>query len=152
MSRENCIVNCTGVFKFHTFFIGIRENYQGSYPLWNKTFEDFQGHISHFSRNPFSAKKSLESYPFLVLPQTWAVLSWRSFILGTWKSGLDKVGKEIQGISSTNCNLQGHSMPWIFILNFKHFQGLSRCVQIVDYANERPSFLGGYMDTSPVFL
>ena len=25
-------------------------------------FKDFQGHISHFSRTPFSAKKSLESF------------------------------------------------------------------------------------------
>ena len=32
-------------------------------------FKDFQGHISHFSRTPFSAKKSLESMSFLVLPQ-----------------------------------------------------------------------------------
>ena len=32
-------------------------------------FKDFQGHISHFSRTPFSAKKSPESMSFLVLPQ-----------------------------------------------------------------------------------
>ena len=32
-------------------------------------FNDFQGHISHFSTTPFSAKKSLESTSFLVLPQ-----------------------------------------------------------------------------------
>ena len=32
-------------------------------------FNDFQGHISHFSRTPFSAQKSLESMSFLVLPQ-----------------------------------------------------------------------------------
>ena len=32
-------------------------------------FKDIQGHISHFSRTPFSAKKSLESMSFLVLSQ-----------------------------------------------------------------------------------
>ena len=31
-------------------------------------FKDFQGHISHFS-DSFTAKKSLESMSFLVLPQ-----------------------------------------------------------------------------------
>ena len=39
-----------------------KQNIQG---LW----KDFQGHISHFSRTPFSAKKSLESMFLLVLPQ-----------------------------------------------------------------------------------
>ena len=46
---------------------------QGSYPFFGQKlqglFKDFQGHISHFSRTPFSAKKSLESMSFLVLPQ-----------------------------------------------------------------------------------
>ena len=32
-------------------------------------YKDFQGHISHFSRTPFSAKKRFESMSFLVLPQ-----------------------------------------------------------------------------------
>ena len=40
-----------------------------SYPFLNKNFKDFQGHISHFSRTPFSAKKRFESMSFLVLPQ-----------------------------------------------------------------------------------
>ena len=30
----------------------------------DKKFKDFQGHISHFPRTPFSAKKSLESLSF----------------------------------------------------------------------------------------
>ena len=34
-----------------------------------RLFKDFQKHISHFPRTPFSAKKSLESMSFLVLPQ-----------------------------------------------------------------------------------
>ena len=32
-------------------------------------FKDVQGHIFHFSRTPFTAKKSLESKSFSVLPQ-----------------------------------------------------------------------------------
>ena len=32
-------------------------------------FKDFQKHISHFPRTPFSAKKNLESMSFLVLSQ-----------------------------------------------------------------------------------
>ena len=34
-----------------------------------KTSRTLQGHISHFSRTPFSAKKRFESMSFLVLPQ-----------------------------------------------------------------------------------
>ena len=36
-------------------------------------------------------------------------------------AGLDKVSTKIQGLSSTNCNFQGLSRPWIFIF----IQGLS---------------------------
>ena len=36
-------------------------------------FKDFQGLISHFSRTPFSAKKSLESV-FVGSSTTWAIL------------------------------------------------------------------------------
>ena len=46
---------------------------QSSYPFFEQKiqglFTDSQGHISHFSRTPFSAKKALESMCFLVLPQ-----------------------------------------------------------------------------------
>ena len=38
------------------------------------------------------------------------------------------VSIEIQGLFSTDCNFQGLSRPWIFILKFKDFQELSRCV------------------------
>ena len=31
--------------------------------------KDFQGHVSHFSRTPFSGKRSLEFMSLLVLPQ-----------------------------------------------------------------------------------
>ena len=33
-----------------------------------------------------------------------------------------KVSIEIQGLSSTDCNFQGHSRPRIFILKFKTFK------------------------------
>ena len=36
---------------------------------FSRTFKDFQGHISHFSRTLFSEKESLESMSFLVLLQ-----------------------------------------------------------------------------------
>lgn len=36
----------------------------GFVPFLNKRFKDFQGHISHFSRTPLSAKKSLQSMSF----------------------------------------------------------------------------------------
>ena len=42
------------------------EGGQGSYPFFKLKsqglFKDFQKHISHFPRTPFSAKKSLESF------------------------------------------------------------------------------------------
>ena len=88
-------------------------------------FKNFQGHISHFSRTPFSGKKEPWVYVLFSSTTTWAILSWRSFILGTWESGLDKVSTEIQGLSSTDCNFQGLSRPWTFYFKF---QGLSRCV------------------------
>ena len=77
--------------------------------LWN----DFQGHISHFWRTPFSAKK--EPMSLLVQSTTWAILSWRSC---SFSFGLDKVSTKIQGFSSNNCN----------------FHGLSRCMQTLHTA------------------
>ena len=70
-----------------------------------------------FSRTPFSTKKSLESMPFLVLPQHEQFYHLKVFlcllISGTWECGLDKFSTEIKGLSSCNCN----------------FQRLSRCEQ-----------------------
>ena len=87
-------------------------------------FKDFQGHISNFSRTPFSAKKSLESTSFLVLPQheqfypeglsVFAPFSLEFYIHY-------KVSIEIQGPSSSDCNFQGLSRPQIFSLKFKDF-------------------------------
>ena len=42
---------------------------------------------------------------------------------------LDEISYKFQGLSSTDCNFQGLSRPWIFILKFKNFQGLSRRVR-----------------------
>ena len=87
-------------------------------------FNDFQGHISHFSTTPFSAKKSLESTSFLVFPQheqfyleglsVFAPFSLEFYIHY-------KVSIEIQELSSSDCNDQGLSRPQIFILKFKDF-------------------------------
>ena len=83
-------------------------------------FKDIQGHISHFSRTPFSTKKSLESMSFLVLPQheQFYLKGLSVFV------GLDKVSTKIQGLSSTDCNIQGLSRPVISILKFKDFQSV----------------------------
>ena len=92
--------------------------------LLNKKFKDFSrtNFSLIFSRTSFSAKKSLESMTFLVLPQH-AILSWRPFCVCSFSFGLDKVSTKIQGLASTDCNFQGLSRPWISILKFKDFQG-----------------------------
>ena len=52
------------------------------------------------------------------------------FVSDTWEALLDKISNtKFQGLSSTDCNLQGLLRPWIFILKFKNFQGLSRRVR-----------------------
>ena len=76
-----------------------------------RLFKDFEKHISHFPRTPFSAKKSLESMSLLVLPQHEQFYPEGLSVfapLGTWESGFDKVSTEIQGLFSiTHCNCQG---------------------------------------------
>ena len=99
---------------------------QGSYPFWTKTSRTFQGLLrTHFPffKDSIQCKKEPWVYVFFSSTTTWAILSWRSFILGTWESGLDRVSTEIQGLPGTDCNFQGLSRPWTF--SFK-FQGLSR--------------------------
>ena len=61
-------------------------------------FKDFQGHIFHFSRTPFSAKKTLSS------TTTWTFVP---FPLG-W---INKVSTKIQGLFRTDCNFQRISGP-----------------------------------------
>ena len=51
MQPQRCKLYTTA-FHFHQLL------FTGSVPLFNKKFKDFQGHISHFSRTPLSAKKS----------------------------------------------------------------------------------------------
>ena len=94
--------------------------------FWTKTSRTFQGLLrTHFPffKDSIQCKKEPWVYVFFSSTTTWAILSWRSFILGTWESGLDKVSTEIQGLSSTDCNFQGLSRPWTFYFKF---QGLSR--------------------------
>ena len=87
--------------------------------LFKDTFPIFQGLHS-------MQKKRLECMS--IFSSVWQQeqlegLSARLLLLGTWKSRLDKVSTEIQGLSSTHCNFQGLPRPWIFILKI---QGLSR--------------------------
>ena len=63
-------------------------------------FKDFQGHISHFSRTTFSAKK-----------EPWIYV----FFSSSTSGGLC--------VGSFSFSVQGLSRPWIFILKFKDFQG-----------------------------
>ena len=44
-----------------------------------------------------------------------------------------RVSSEIQGLSSTNCNFQGLSRPWIFILKFKDFKGACEPYQYTNW-------------------
>ena len=97
---------------------------------WTKTSRTFQGLLrTHFPffKDSIQCKKEPWVYVFFSSTTTWAILSWRSFILGTWESGLDKVSTEIQGLSSTDCNFQGLSRPWTFYFKF---QGLSRTFKV----------------------
>ena len=107
--------------------------------FWTKTSRTFQGlsrtHFAFF-KDSIQCKKEIWVYVFFSSTTTWAILSWRSFILGTWESGLDKVSTEIQGLSSTDCNFQGLSRPWTFYFKF---QGLSRTFKV--HANPGSSLL-----------
>ena len=98
--------------------------------FWTKTSRTLQGlsrtHFAFF-KDSIQCKKEIWVYVFFSSTTTWAILSWRSFILGTWESGLDKVSTEIQGLSSTDYNFQGLSRPWTFYFKF---QGLSRTFKV----------------------
>ena len=85
-------------------------------------FKDFQGPISHFSRTPFSAKTSLESFSFLVLPHEQFYPEGLSIFapfrhLKIWVAYT--YSTEIQRLSSTSLNFQA-----LFRLKFKDFQGV----------------------------
>ena len=69
-------------------------------------FKDFQKHVSHFSRTPFSAKKSLKSMSFLVLPQHEQFYLQGLFVFVPFPLELYfnyKVSIEIQGHTPTDC-------------------------------------------------
>ena len=51
-------------------------------------FKDFQGHIPHFSRTPFSAKKEPWVYVFFSSSTTWVILSRRSFCVYSFFFGV----------------------------------------------------------------
>ena len=56
----------------------------------------------------------------------WAILSWRSFsVCFLWaleNLGWINLAPKFKAGSSTDCNFQGFSRRWIFILKFKDFQ------------------------------
>ena len=87
-------------------------------------FEDFQGHISHFSRTPRCKREPwICLFSFFHNMNNFILKRFRFLLLlDTWESGSDKVSAEVQGLSSTDCNFQGRSRPWIFILKFRDFQ------------------------------
>ena len=85
-------------------------NPQGSYPFLNKKFKDFSRTHFPFFKDSIQCKKRLECMSFFSSvwqQEQWEGLSARLLLLGTWKSRLDKVSTEIQGLSSTHCNFQG---------------------------------------------
>ena len=92
---------------------------QGSDPFLNiknsRTFQGLSRTYFPFSRTLFSAKKSLvlpqheQFYP--EGPSVFAPFS-LEFYLNY------RVNIEIQGLSSTDCNFQGLSRPWIFLLKY----------------------------------
>ena len=99
------------------------------FKAFSRTFKDTV--ISHFSRTPFSAKKSLESTSFFVFPQHEQFHPEGLSVLAPFSLEFHihyKVSIEIQGLSSSDCNFQGLSRPQIFILKFKEFQGLLWCM------------------------
>ena len=94
-----------------------------SWPCWfDVNYVFFQGPISQFSRTPFSAKTSLESFPFLVLPHEQFYPEGLSIFapfrhLGIWVAYT--YSTEIQRLSSTSLYFQA-----LFRLKFKDFQGV----------------------------
>ena len=94
--------------------------------FWAKNSRTFQG-LSR-TRFPFSkdfilCKKGPWVYVFFSSTTAWAILSWRSFILGTSGSGLDKVSTEIQGLSNQLQFSRTFNALNVFYFHFKDFQG-----------------------------
>ena len=72
----------------------------------SRTFQRLLRTHFPFFKDSIQCKKEPWVYVFFSSTTTWAILSWRSFILGTWESGLDRVSTEIQGLSSTTFNVR----------------------------------------------
>ena len=97
--------------------------------FWTNNSRTFQGlsnsHFPFFRDFKFSTKKSLESMSFLVLSlqESFYPKGFSVFAPSSLEFYLNyKVSIEIQGLSSTDCNFQGLSRTWIYILKFKDFQ------------------------------
>ena len=102
---------------------------QGSYTFFNQKFKDFSRPFKdtffHFLRTQ-EGQNQAHVMPHQILK----VESVPIFVSDTWEALLDKTcNTKFQGLSGTDCNFQGLLRPWIFILKFKDFQGLSRRVR-----------------------
>ena len=83
------------------FVPSFQQNIQGH-------LKDFQGHISHFSRTTFSAKKSLESMSFFSSSTSGEFYPEGLCVSFSFTVSLSN---EIKGLSSTDCNFQELSRP-----------------------------------------
>ena len=109
--------------KKHTGFVPFFEQkLQGLY-------KDFQGHISHFSRTPFSAKKRFESMSFLVLPQHEQFYPEGLSYQVLENLGWIKLAPKFKDFPAPTTIFKDFQGLELFISNFKDFQGLSRCVR-----------------------
>ena len=91
--------------------------------FWTKNSRTFQGYIFHFARTPCTAKSISIMIVFTCFLLLCCYVSARSIYFHIRHSMLDEISYKFQGLSSTDCNFQGLSRPWIFILKFKDFQG-----------------------------
>ena len=92
-------------------------------------FKDFQGHISHFSRTPFSAKKRFESMSFLVLPQHEQFYPEGLSYQVLENLGWIKLAPKFKDFPAPTAIFKDFQGLELFISNFKDFQGVSRCVR-----------------------
>ena len=101
----------------------MRSSYRVRKPFPTKNSRTSQG----LSRTHFLRTQEGQNQAHIMLHQMLKVESAPIFVSDTWEALLDKIGNtKFQGLSSTDCNFQGLLRPWIFILKFKDFQGLSR--------------------------
>ena len=98
-------------------------------PSFEQTIQGlFRTHFPFF-KDSIQCKKELWVYSFFSSSTTWVILSRRSFCVCSFFFRVQlnyKISTEIQGPSVTDCNFQGLSWPWIFILKFKAFQDVCK--------------------------